>query len=475
LYSTYLGGQSFDAAYAVAVDASGNAYVTGEASSADFPTTAGAFDTQIDQFHDDAFVAKLNATGSALIYSAFLGGIGREAMNGVARIAVDDTGSAYVAAGTTSRDFPTTPGAFDVTYNGEEDAFVTRVNAAGSALVYSTFLGGTTLDIPEGLAVDSLGNAYVAGITGSTNFPTTAGALDATLGGTRDGFVTKLNANGSALVYSTYVGGSAVDGAYGLALDTSGNAYIAGITSSSDFPVTGEAFDTHRHDTDVNITDAFAAKLNATGSNLVYATYFGGRGSDIPRGIAVDRGGYAFITGETMSSDFPMERPLDDHRGRELSGGFLIYFNGNGSAPVYSTYLGGRFGATGEAVAVDAAGNAYVAGRTSSPDFVTTPGAYDTTPSGGVDGFVMKIADAPRMRITLAPRAAAASVDARHCVTGIAEDPAGRRLRGIAVRFDVTGAITTGGVATTDEKGRAEFCYAGPLRPGIEQVEARPE
>jgi beta-propeller repeat-containing protein len=473
VYSTYIGGQSFDGAFAIAIDAAGNAYVTGHTSSADFPTTAGAFDTQIDTlYRDDAFVTKLNATGSALVYSTYLGGIADEAMNGYASIAVDDSGSAYVAAGTTSPDFPTTAGAFDQTYNGEEDAFVTKINPAGSSLIYSTFLGGRRLDIPEGIAIDSSGNAYISGMTGSMNFPTTAGALDVSLGGTRDAFVAKLNANGSALVYSTYVGGSAVDGAAGIALDTSGNGYIAGITSSSDFPVTGEAFDTHRHDTDPNITDAFAAKLNATGSNLVYSTYFGGKGSDTPRGIAVDRGGYAVIVGETFSTGFPLERPLDVRGGPRLFVGSLISFNRTGSAPVYSTYLGG----TGHGVAVDATGNVYVAGYTSSADFPTTPGAFDTTYSGITDGFVMKVSDsAAGVRIALAPRAARAFVDARHCVTAVAEDTAGRRLGGIAVRFDVSGAITATGVATTNQDGRAEFCYPGSLRPGLEQVEAQPE
>lgn len=476
LYSTYIGGQSGDAAYGIAVDISGNAYVTGHTSSLDFPTTAGALDRQIDTYLDDAFVAKLNATGSELIYSTYLGGRWSDAMNGYASIAVDDSGNAYVAAGTTSNDFPTTPGAFDPTYNGEEDAFVTKLNASGSGLIYSTFVGGRFLDIPEGLAIDSSGNAYISGITGSANFPTTAGALDLTLNGTRDAFVTKLNASGSALVYSTYVGGSAVDEADGIALDTSGNAYIAGATTSSDFPVTGEAFQKRIHPIVVgpnsNVTDAFAAKLNSTGSNLVYATYFGGTGSDRPRGIAVDRGGFAIIVGESFSTGFPLERPLDVRPGPRLFVGSLISFNRTGSAPVYSTYLGG----TGQGVAVDAAGNAYVAGYASSPDFPTTPDAYDPTYAGGTDGFVMKISDAaPPVRITLAPRAASAFVDARHCVTGIAEDPAGRRIRGVAVRFDVSGAITASGVATTDQDGRAEFCYPGTLRPGLEQVEAQPE
>jgi hypothetical protein len=475
LYSTYIGGRFGDAAYGIAVDRAGNAYVTGHTSSSDFPTTIGAFDTQIDTYHDDAFVAKLNATGSTLVYSTYLGGMFSEAMNGRARIAVDERGSAFVTAGTTSRDFPTTPGAVDPAYNGEEDTFVTRLNAAGSGLMFSTFLGGRYLDLPDGIAIDSAGNAYVAGITGSANFPTTAGALDLTLDGTRDAFVTKLNASGSALVYSTYVGGSAMDEALGIAIDTSGSAYIAGDTWSSDFPVTGEAFRTRINPIVVppnyTVTDAFVAKLNSTGSNLVYATYFGSTGYDTPSGIAVDNGGYAFVTG-AASSDLPLERPLDVGRGGGRSGSFLIYFNRTGSAPVYSTFLGG---ATASAIALDAAGNAYVAGRTGSPNFFTTPGAFDTTPSGGGDGFVMKISDAaPPVRITLAPRAASAFVDARHCVTGIAEDAAGRRIRGIAVRFDVTGAIDASGVATTDENGRAEFCYPGSLRPGLEQVEAQP-
>jgi hypothetical protein len=261
VYSTYLGGSAADGGNGIAVDSSGNAYVTGYTASSDFPT-ASALQPALAAY-EDAFVAKLNAAGSSLVYSTYLGGSGEDYRNG---IAVDSSGNAYVAGDTTSSNFPTAS-ALQPTLGGFYDAFVAKLNAAGSALVYSTYLGGSADDYSYGgIAVDSSGNAYVTGLTASSDFPT-VGALQPALAAYEDAFVTKLNAAGSALIYSSYLGGSDYDGGNGIAVDSSGNTYVAGYTFSSDFPTTPGAYDTTcGTDGTCNagaapLSDAFVAKL----------------------------------------------------------------------------------------------------------------------------------------------------------------------------------------------------------------------
>ena len=233
---------------------SGHAYVTGETFSSDFPTTAGALQTSF-RGGDDAFVSKLNSTGSALVYSTYLGGSNFDGSSGVA---VDSSGDTYVTGSTQSIDFPTTPGALQTTLRGLSAAFVSKLNSTGSALVYSTYLGGSFFEGGLGVVVDSSGDIYVTGITQSIDFPTTPGALQATFGGfPADAFFSKLNDTGSALLYSTYLGGSNLDEGLGVAVDSSGGAYVTGSTSSNDFPVTAGALQT----TFGGSTDAFVSKI----------------------------------------------------------------------------------------------------------------------------------------------------------------------------------------------------------------------
>ena len=348
-YSTYLGGSgnhqygTGDYGTGIAVDSSGDAYVTGSASSSDFPTTPAAFQAACrgGSYYScaDAFVSKLNAAGSALVYSTYLGGSDDDTGTG---IALDAAGSAYVTGNTVSSDFPTTPGAFQTTYGGNGDAFVSKLNAAGSALLYSTYLGGSNFD--QGLAIvpDSLGNACVTGWTGSADFPTTPGAFQTTLG-YEDAFVTKLNTTGSALVYSTYLGGD--DEYYqnagaGIAVDRSGNAYVTGWTNSSNFPTTPGAFQT----TLAGSANAFVSNLNATGSALLYSTYLGGSAYDYPSGVAVDASKNAYVTGSTDSADFPTTPGAFQTTFSSLGEGFVTKLNASGSALVYSSYLGGSRG-----------------------------------------------------------------------------------------------------------------------------------
>jgi len=387
VYSTYLGGSGNDVARAIAVDSSGNAYVLGDTtSSIDFPTTAGAFQSSYGGGNTDAFVTKLNPAGNALVFSTYFGGSLTEFSRG---LAVDSSGNVYVAGRTDSDDLPTV-NAFQPTLHSDAgNGFVTKLNPNGNALVYSTYLGGTGNDDAFSIAVDSLGSAYVTGLVTSIDFPTTPGALQTGIGGGfLDAFATKLNATGG-LVYSTYLGGSANDEGFGIAVDTSGNAYVTGITASTDFHTTTGAFQTSL----VGNSDAFVTKLNPSGSASVYSTYLGGSAKDQGLGIAVDSSGNAYIKGDTASINFPMLSPF-----QSASGGgtdlFVTKLSPDGSALVYSSYLGGSGTDEGyglvSALAVDSSGNVYVTGVTSSTDFPTVA-AVQAASAGGGDGFVAKI------------------------------------------------------------------------------------
>jgi hypothetical protein len=312
VYTTFLGGSSADPIQSIAVDASGNAYVTGWTISNDFPVTQGTFDTSFNG-HSDSFVVKLNPSGSNLDYATFLGG-----SSGAAGldIAVDGIGHAYVVGYTASSDFPTTPSAFDTSHNGSSDAFVIKLNPTASTLVYATFLGGHTWDFGDGIAVDATGSAYVTGETRSSEFPTTPGAFDTSFNGgdTRgiygDAFVVKVDPTGSALTYATLLGGSYYDRGCAIEIDATGSAYITGDTyisvtngnDSEEFPTTPDAFD-RSHNGEF---DAFVVKLNSAGDTLAYATFLGGSRWDTGYAIAVDVSGRVHMAGNTDSSDFPV-------------------------------------------------------------------------------------------------------------------------------------------------------------------------
>ena len=398
-YSTYLGGSSNEGGIRIAVDSAGAAYVTGSTISADFPTTAGAFDAGYNGGDGDAFVTKLHPAGSDLAYSTYLGG---SDIDVGADIAVDAAGAAYVAGYTQSGNFPTTAGAFDTTFNGRGDAFVTKLNPAGSGLAYSTYLGGSDGDSGGVIAVDSAGAIDVIGDTGSADFPTTAGAFDTGYnGGGGDAFVTKLNPAGSDLAYSTYLGGSDIDVGWSIAVDSAGTRYVTGYTNSADFPTTAGAFDTSFNGGGI-FGDAFVTKLNPGGSDLAYSTYLGGSDDDIGRGIAIDSAGAAYLTGDTESGDFPATAGAFDtsfnDTGRYFVGdAFVTKLNPAGSGLAYSTYLGGSSPEEGGfEIAVDSGGAAYVTGTTFSTNFPTTAGAFDTSfnggfENGGTDAFVTKL------------------------------------------------------------------------------------
>jgi hypothetical protein len=306
LYSTYLGGTTYDQGTAIAVDFSGNAYIAGDTQSPDFPVLAAAQATLGGG--TDAFVTRLTPSGT-IWFSTFLGGASNEHAGG---IAVDSVGNIYVGGGTFSTNFPIV-GGFQGTNGGNQDAFITKLNANSSAIVYSTYLGGNggspgTPEQINAIAIDASGSAYVAGVTNSTNFPVTSGAYQTSFNGMTDAFVSKINPAGNGLVYSTYIGGTGYDWGAGIAVDGSGNAYVAGYTSSGDFPTVSPV------QTGFNgLYDAFVSKLNAAGSALTFSTFYGGTGSDVANAIKLDSNGNILTGGQTSSLDLPLQTPIQSN------------------------------------------------------------------------------------------------------------------------------------------------------------------
>ncbi|MFN2606562.1 MAG: SBBP repeat-containing protein [Acidimicrobiales bacterium] len=453
LYSKFVGGSSYDQAFAIGVDGAGNAYVTGNTQSADFPQVNGLGLTMTD--NEDGFVYKLDPTGTTVLYSTFLGGDSNEEGRS---IAVDATGNTYVTGFTQSSDFPTTPGAFDgaprtvtgSTTNGSTtltltsgtfraddafryvsgssiapgsrinsitnatsaeldtpatatasgvsvslapghraDAFVTKLTSSG-AISYSTYVGPA--EESNAIAIDATGAAYVAGGSDFDTFP----LVSAIQGPPSPGafsfhpVVFKLNPTGSALVYSTYLGGTVYDLAKGLAVDSTGAAYVAGVTVSNDFPTTAGAYRTTAPGAPQN-GDVFLTKLAPAGTSKVYSTYLGGSTGDDGNGfnnvkVAVDAAGSAYVAGGTTSTDFPTTPGAFQHANAGTSNAFVTKFNPAGSALVYSTYLGGT-GTDADkpmGIALDGAGRVYVLGKTTSTNFPT---------ASPVDGHLRGLSD----------------------------------------------------------------------------------
>jgi hypothetical protein len=321
-----------------------------------------------------------------LTYSTYLGGSGDDFPWGVA---VDVDGNAYVAGQTSSNtDFPIYNG-FQWSFSGGgTDAFVAKLNADGSALVYLTYLGGANADAATSVVADSSGNAYVTGYTASLAFPQASPYQACTLGG-YDAFVTKLNDIGSSLIYSTCIGGTNSDYSWDIALDSSANAYITGWTWSANFPTV-----TPTQASLAGSTDDFVTKLSAVGSTLLYSTYLGGSGTEGSANnevsIAVDPSGNAYVTGDTNSGDFPMSSPMQGSNAGGSHDAFITKYNTTGTAYVYSTYLGGAADDIGRGIAADIYGNAYVVGYTDSTNFPTTS-PYQASKAGGSDAFITKM------------------------------------------------------------------------------------
>src|SRR5580658_663237 len=422
IYSTYVGGNGAlgttgDSGNAIAVDSSGDAFVTGGTTSTNFPTTAGAFQTTLKGTIGNAFVFKLNSSG-AIAYSTYLGGTtGEDVALGIA-LATDGSGDTYVVGATSSNDFPTVSPLQGYLTGSTGSGFVTKLNSAGSGLAFSSYLGGSggaKGDSANAVAVDSNDNVYVTGQTFSSSFHTTPGVFQPACGsgsctnGNSNAFVTVLNSAGNAYVYSTFLGGSTVDAGDGIAVDSTGNAYVTGATESSNFPTTTGAWQTAYG----GGGDAFVTKLNPQGTSLAYSTYLGGSGFDTGAGIAVDATNNAYVTGETSSSNFPTASPvqtaLNGGANSTSSDAFVTEINSAGSLLVFSTYLGGSSdeddGGYG-AIAVDGANTIYVTGDTDSTTFPTSTSPYQATNGGPADAFVVKYTQAPSFTIAATTPAA---------------------------------------------------------------------
>jgi outer membrane protein assembly factor BamB len=457
LYSTYLGGSGNETAHAIAVDAAGSAYVSGYTNSLDFPVTPGAFQTTLNgnNGNSDGFVTKLNPAGNAIVYSTYLGGSCTDVIYG---IAVNAVGEAHVTGQTTGllngtpdcgfgggqfQEFPL-QNAFQPNYNGLLDAFVTKLNAAGDGLIYSSFLGGSGADTGRAVAVDTTDNAYFVGDSLSQNFPTTPGAYQTTNASTsQDAYLVKLNPLGSAMVYSTLLGGGGLETGRGVAVDQGGRAHLTGQTDSgsvdscnipqtSPFPTTAGAFQTSIAPSQPsncifcctappggmgviqNQYDAYVTKFNSAGSGLIYSTYLGGGAPavagdgafDDGHAIAVDASGNTYITGVTGASDFPTMNPVQPNYGggsQPPGDAFVTKLNATGTALLYSTYLGGDGYDEGNGIAFAVTGvtaEAFVTGTGGGQGFPIvdplpaagpTPAPIPGFPTpAGYGGFVTK-------------------------------------------------------------------------------------
>jgi len=393
VYCGFLGGGGVDSGRSIAVDGSGNAYVTGytESTGATFPVTVGPDLTYNDE--GDAFVAKVNSSGIGLIYCGFIGGSGADRGHD---IAVDDSGNAYVTGYTGSNEdtFPVTVGP-DLTRNGGWDAFVAKVNPSGTGLLYCGYIGGNSDDYGKSIAVDVDGNAYLTGYCASTEatFPVTVGPDLTHNGGTWDTFVAKVSSLGTSLHYCGYIGGSSYDYGNGIAVDGSGNSYVTGNTGSDEatFPVTMGPDLTHNGG-----SDNFVAKVNSSGTGLLYCGYIGGSSNEYGLSIGVDSSSNAYVTGNTGSDEdsFPVTTGPDLTYNGGTCDAFVTKVNYSGSGLLYCGYIGGSGYETGNGIAVDGDGNAYVVGLAWSSEaegFPVTVGPDLTHNGGDSDAYTAKV------------------------------------------------------------------------------------
>ena len=405
VYSTYLGATQTDVIKDIALDGAGNAYVSGQTFSSDFPTTAGAFDRTCGgcTVSSDDFVAKINAAGSALVYSTYLGGSSVDSSLG---IAVDSAGNAYAAGFTQSSDFPVTASAFRSTLKGSQDGTLTKLDPNGASLLYSTYFGGRAKDQALKVALDGSARAYITGFALSNDLPTTPGAFQTVFGGGTgrgDAYVAKFDTTQSgaaSLIWCTYLGGSSDDTGAAIVVDALGNSYITGGTNSTNFPTTAGAFRTNL----TGMGDAYAAKLNPTGTALVYSTYIGGTLGDEGVNLAIDSAGNAYVAGSTDSTDFSVtagavqtvyggnSHPINCNFSffTHCGDGFVTKVNTTGSALSYSTYLGGNGADYAAGIRIDANGDAFATGATSSTNFPLV-NALQTSFLGVTDVLVSEI------------------------------------------------------------------------------------
>ena len=378
LFASTLGGSQSDTIRAIATDAAQNIYVVGETYSPDFP---GAATSSSARRAGDAFVVKLNASGSQIIYTAILSGAGYDSVRGVA---VDSSGNAYITGVTTSADFPVTAGAFQRSSSspGIEDAFVAKLSPTG-AVLYATYLGGSSSDVGFAIAIDQSGAAYVAGSTNSVNFPVTAYAPQRTFnGGSADCFVAKIAPGGATLSYSSYLGGENIDVCKGIAVDASGAAFVTGTTISTGFPVIGALKQTL-----TGGSDAFLTKLSPAGDRFLFSTYLGGEGADDGSVVRVDSTGAVYVAGDTASSGFPTTSGAAQMQYNGQYDAFVCGVANDGSQIEFATYLGGSGADSINDLFVGQDGRIVVAGYTSSMDFPVVQSLQNSA-GGTFDAFV---------------------------------------------------------------------------------------
>ena len=383
-YSTLLGGSGGEGAYGVVTDGFGFTYVVGWTNSPDFPATPGAYDGTFGGGLRDAFVAKLSPAGDALMYATYLGGSDMD--EGMA-VALAPDGSVYVSGQTRSLDFPLTPDALNSTFPGESAGFLAILDATGSVLEYASYLPGAMMTNAGTLVLDAAGKVYLTGI-GGEGFPATPGAFDTSLNGTEDAILAKLDLEGRAYEYATYLGGDGVDRGYGLAVDPGGRAYAVGFTDA-DFPVTGDAV----QPAFAGGYDIFVARLSSGGDALEYATFFGGWNWDVGNAVALDAAGAVYVTGFTRSSDFPTTPEAFDRTfWGNVSDAFAFKLAPLGTGLAYSTFLGGTGHENGNGIVVDGTGAAYLTGSAQwSTDFPVTPDAFDSAEGGFSEGFMLRL------------------------------------------------------------------------------------
>jgi hypothetical protein len=385
LWSTFLGGSSWDWLSALALDSAGNAVVTGRTNSSDFPTTPGAYDPSYNG-NWDVFVAKISSLGDSLLWSTFLGA--NNAASFPYDLVLDSSENPVVTGYTNSSIFPTTPGAYDTSFNGNNDAFAAKISSLGDALIWSTFLGGESDDQGYAVDLDASGNVVLTGRTYSSDFPTTPGAYDTSHNGKYDVFLAELSPSGSTLAWSTLLGGSGDEQGHALVTDPFGNTILAGVTKSSDFPTTSGAYDTSFNG---GVYDVFVSKISGSGSVLLWSTFLGGSGDDYVRGLSLDSSGNPLVVGDTESSDFPT---TPDGYDTSYNGGrdaLIANLASSADALLWSTFLGGSGNDYGHRLALDSLGNGFATGETFSADFPTTPSVYDTSHNGNYDIFVARI------------------------------------------------------------------------------------
>jgi hypothetical protein len=390
VYSSYIGGSSHDYLSFIEIDSNNNIILSGQTQSNNFPITKGSYDSSFNGM-SDIFIIKLNPNCSSLIFATYIGGKNSEKFG---RFDQDSNENIIIAIETRSSDFPTSLGSYDTSFNGGNgDCAIVKLHKNGSKLLFSTFIGGKRHEIPYSVEIDSKENIYVTGSTSSSNFPITNGSFDCTYNdglGSYDGYIVKLNSNGTKILNATFIGGLGLDYCFDIELDLTGNIYINGATTAKNFPTTIGAFDrTHN-----GYHDFFICKFDDKLSKPVYSTYLGGNQTDCESFIKLDSKGCIYLTGETASPNFPVTKGGYDQSHNGKDDAVILKLDQNGSKLIFSTFIGGADNERGCGIAFDYNNDILLTGYTSSKNFPTTFDAYDTTYNNGTykgDGFLLML------------------------------------------------------------------------------------